>query len=154
MIALATLAAAAMATAAAPVDRVVIDKTARTLTVMAGDAAILTVPDIRLGDAPQGRKQFRGDERTPEGDYVIDRRNPASAYHLSLHISYPDAADRAYAAARGRSPGGDIFIHGQPNGSTGTIDEDWTDGCVALPDDAIEAVWDLVPDGTAVRILP
>lgn len=73
---------------------------------------------VYFGDAPNGHKQFEGDERTPEGDYIIDGRNPNSSYHLSLRISYPNDHDRAYAAQFGRSPGGDIFIHGQPNGST------------------------------------
>ena len=72
---------------------------------------------IKLGDAPIGHKQFEGDERTPEGDYTISGRNPGSRYHLSLRVSYPNAADREFAKAKGKSPGGDIFIHGQPNWS-------------------------------------
>ena len=72
---------------------------------------------IQFGDAPIGHKQFEGDERTPEGDYTISGRNPASRYHLSLRISYPNAAVRAFAKAKGKSPGGDNYIHGQPNTS-------------------------------------
>ena len=100
-------------------------------------------------------KRFEGDEKTPEGAYTIDGRNPASAYHLSLRISYPNAADRAYAEARGRSPGGDIFIHGQPNAWRGpAIARDWTDGCIALSNAEIKQLWDIVPDGTPITIRP
>ena len=134
---------------------IVVDKTARTLTVIDDGVALRRFAGIRLGDAPRGPKHFEGDERTPEGHYVISGRNPESAYHLSLRISYPDDADRAYAAAHGRPPGGDIFVHGQPNDSAqDRIDEDWTDGCIALGNDEIEELWDLVDDGTPIAILP
>lgn len=114
-----------------------------------------TFDAIQLGDAPRGHKRFEGDERTPEGRYRIDYRNPKSRYHLSLHISYPDAAARAYAAGQARSPGGDIFIHGQPNNlPIGRMPGDWTDGCIALSNDEIEALWLAVKDGTEIEILP
>ena len=136
-------------------DRILVDKSDRTLTLFAGGQPIRTYRGIQLGDAPEGHKRFQGDERTPEGRYTIDARNPASAYHLSLRISYPDAADRAYAAARGRSPGGDIFIHGQPNAlPAGRLPGDWTDGCIALANAEIEEVWQAVPDGTQIEIRP
>ena len=116
---------------------------------------VVRYTNIRFGDAPLGHKHFEGDERTPEGDYRISGRNPKSRYHLSLRISYPNAADRAYAAARGRSPGGDIFIHGQPNGRSGPpIAHDWTDGCIALSNAEIRQLWDVVPDGTPITIRP
>lgn len=114
-----------------------------------------TYRGIQLGDAPQGHKQFEGDERTPEGRYLIDYGNPRSAYHLSLHISYPNAADKAFAESRGKSPGGDIFIHGQPNGLVGVRGMgDWTDGCIALSNPEIEELWTLVRDGTPIEITP
>jgi murein L,D-transpeptidase YafK len=98
---------------------------------------------------------FEGDERTPEGSYTISGRNGGSRYHLSLRVSYPSAADRAYAARFRRPPGGDIFIHGQPNGyPLARIPRDWTDGCVALSNAEIEQVWKLVKDGTKVTIRP
>lgn len=137
------------------VDRLLVDKSERVLIGYANGREIIRFTGLRFGNAPVGHKRFEGDERTPEGDYVIDGRNPASAYHLSLRISYPNAADAAYAEARGRSPGGDIFIHGQPNRWTGpTISRDWTDGCIALPNAAIAQLWDIVPDGTPIRIRP
>lgn len=141
--------------AAQPVTRIEIDKTARTLTLFGGSTPLRVYRDIKLGDAPKGHKRFEGDERTPEGRYTINGRNAASRYHLSLRISYPDAADHAFASRQGRSPGGDIFIHGQPNGSPlARIPYDWTDGCVALGNAEIEEVWRLVPDGTPVTIRP
>ncbi len=134
---------------------VVVEKQARRLTVLdERGQPIRTISGIQLGDAPQGHKGFQGDERTPEGRYTIDWSNPDSAYHLSLHISYPNAADQAYAASQGRSAGGMIMIHGQPNGMAGRVPGDWTDGCIALANEEIEYLWQLVPDGTVIEILP
>lgn len=136
-------------------DRLLIDKSDRVLVLYSGDGEIARYDNIRFGDAPTGHKRFEGDERTPEGRYTIDARNPASSYHLSLRISYPNANDRAYAEARGRSPGGNIFIHGQPNGYDGApIPRDWTDGCIALSNAEIAQVWKLVPDGAVIDIRP
>lgn len=133
-----------------------VEKAARRLLLLGQDGAILRAFDgIQLGDVPEGHKQFEGDERTPEGRYVIDRGNPASAYHLSLHISYPDARDRAFAESQGRSPGGQIFMHGQPDWlGSGRIPGDWTDGCIAVSNAEIEELWALVGDGTPIKIVP
>lgn len=137
------------------IDRLLVDKSERVLIGYAGNREVLRYTRIRLGGAPVGHKRFEGDEKTPEGAYTIDGRNPASAYHLSLRISYPNAADRAYAEARGRSPGGNIFIHGQPNAWRGpAIARDWTDGCIALSNAEIKQLWDIVPDGTPITIRP
>ncbi|WP_283418887.1 L,D-transpeptidase family protein [Sphingopyxis sp. Geo48] len=137
------------------IDRLLVDKSERVLIGYAGNREVLRYTRIRLGGSPVGHKRFEGDEKTPEGAYTIDGRNPASAYHLSLRISYPNAADRAYAEARGRSPGGDIFIHGQPNAWRGpAIARDWTDGCIALSNAEIKQLWDIVADGTPITIHP
>ncbi|MGL5838900.1 MAG: L,D-transpeptidase family protein [Sphingorhabdus sp.] len=139
----------------AKADRIVVDKSDRTLILYKEGREIHRYTGIRFGDRPKGHKRFEGDEKTPEGDYKIDGRNPASRYHLSLRISYPNAADRAYAHAKGKSPGGDIFIHGQPNGwPAGAIPMDWTDGCIALSNDEIELLWKQVVDGTLITIRP
>lgn len=139
----------------AQVDLVLVDKSDRTLTLMSAGRPLKTYSGIQLGGAPLGHKRFEGDRRTPEGRYVLDYRNPQSAYHLSLHISYPNAEDTAYARGQGRSPGGEIFIHGQPNWMTsGRAPGDWTDGCIALSDDEIEELWSAVPDGTPIEIDP
>jgi len=134
-------------------DFVLVDKSDRTLTLFVDGEAKRTYRGIAFGDVPMGHKQFEGDERTPEGRYTIDARNPNSAYHLSLRISYPNAQDRAYAEQLGRSPGGDIFIHGQPNGSLlERLAGDWTDGCIAVSDVEIRELWGAIPNGTPIEI--
>jgi murein L,D-transpeptidase YafK len=134
---------------------ILVDKSDRTLTLYDGGTVLKTYHGLQFGDAPIGHKQFEGDERTPEGLYVIDTRNPNSAYHLSLRISYPNAQDRAFAAARGRSPGGDIFLHGQPNAlPAGRVAGDWTDGCIAFSNQEIEELWGAIPDGIPIEIRP
>ena len=138
----------------AQVDLVRVDKSERTLTLYAEGRPVRTYTGIQLGDRPVGPKRFEGDERTPEGRYTIDYGNPNSAYHLSLHISYPNAAEVAYARSQGRSPGGLIFIHGQPNGYDGRVPGDWTDGCIALSNVEIEELWSLVGDGAEIEIVP
>lgn len=136
-------------------DLIRVRKAARVMELYAGDRLVHVIEHIQLGDQPIGPKRFEGDERTPEGRYTIDWGNPASAYHLSLHISYPNAADRAFAQAQGRSAGGMIMIHGQPNAwPDGRVPGDWTDGCIAVSDAQIEALWKAVPDGTPIEIVP
>jgi murein L,D-transpeptidase YafK len=135
------------------VDYLLVDKTRRILVAYAGGQPVRVYRGLQLGGAPVGHKQFQGDRRTPEGLYTIDTRNPHSQFHLSLRISYPNAADRAFAAQYGRSPGGDIFLHGQPNGYTGArVPGDWTDGCIALSNAEIAELWTIVPDGTPIEI--
>lgn len=141
------------------IDQVVVRKAERVIQLYAEGRLVHTITGIQLGDAPVGHKQFQGDEKTPEGRYWLDYGNPQSRYHLSLHISYPNEADAAFAAAQGRHPGGQIFIHGQPNGWAAggmgaRVPGDWTDGCIAVSNDEIEALWDAVPDGTVIDILP
>lgn len=133
-----------------------VEKAARRLFLLGTDGRVLRTYDaIQLGDEPTGAKRFEGDERTPEGRYLIDSGNPESGYHLSLHISYPDARDRAFAESQGRSPGGQIFLHGQPNQlETGRMPGDWTDGCIALSNAEIEELWALVGDGMPIEIVP
>lgn len=139
----------------AGIDLVEVHKAARTLELYAAGRLVRRFEQIQLGDAPIGPKRFAGDERTPEGRYTIDFGNERSAYNLSLHISYPSPRDRVFASAEGRSPGGEIFIHGQPNSlRSGRIPGDWTDGCIALSNDEIEQLWALVPDGTPILLSP
>lgn len=115
---------------------------------------------ISLGENPVGHKQQEGDERTPEGDYLLDWRNPNSSFYKSIHVSYPNAQDRARAKQRGVDPGGMIMIHGRPNWLTSAVvareydGADWTDGCIAVTNEEMEEIWQLVADGTPIRILP
>ena len=125
------------------------------MTLYGIDGSVHTIRGIQLGDVPVGAKQFEGDEKTPEGHFTIDYGNPNSAYHLSLHIDYPRAEHVAYANARGRSAGGMIMIHGQPNSlPVGRVPGDWTDGCIAVSTAEIEALWEAVPNGTPIEIRP
>ncbi|QEE36833.1 L,D-transpeptidase family protein [Octadecabacter sp. SW4] len=134
------------------VTRVRIFKSQRRLVLEGAEGVLRTYP-VGLGFAPAGHKQFEGDGRTPEGAYVIDRRNPNSLFHLSIGISYPNAADRAFAAAQGKSPGGDIFIHGGPRrGIDPTNKRDWTAGCISISDRQIEEVYAMVRNGTPIDI--
>jgi murein L,D-transpeptidase YafK len=115
---------------------------------------------VNLGDNPQGHKQQQGDERTPEGEYVLDWRNPRSLYYKSIHVSYPNAEDRFAAQARGVDPGGMVMIHGRPNyiDSPRILAEydnrDWTNGCIAVKNAEMDEIWTAVRDGTPIRILP
>lgn len=139
----------------AQIDHILIEKSARQLTVFRDGKAVRNYK-IALGFAPAGDKVQQGDGKTPEGMFTITHRNPKSSYHLSLGIDYPQAEDRKRAAAAGIDPGGDIFIHGQPNGfgKLATIPTDWTAGCIALSDAEIEELWRVVADGTTVEIRP
>ena len=155
-LAFALLASSSAAQQAVPTaDFVLVDKSERVLTLYADGRPFHAIAGLQLGAAPEGHKQFEGDERTPEGRYTIDFAHPDSSFWLSLHISYPNAQDRAYAEAHGRSPGGAVFIHGQPNWlPNGRVPGDWTDGCIALSNAEIELLWQTVPDGTPIEIRP
>ncbi|GFO55755.1 hypothetical protein GMSM_27620 [Geomonas sp. Red276] len=113
---------------------------------------------VALGRNSAGPKRKAGDCRTPEGIYLIDRRNGKSAFHKSLHISYPNSADAATAHSEGHSPGGNIAIHGLPRGFDDLEDihyrKNWTKGCIAVNNREIDEIWQLVPDGTPVEIRP
>lgn len=133
-------------------DAVLVDKSERTLHLLREGKAIATFP-VALGFNPDGHKTEQGDGRTPEGTYILDWHNPNSRFHLSIHVSYPDDADRAQAAARGVPPGGDIFIHGTPGWLT-RIGWDWTLGCIALSNADMDVVYASVSDGTPITIRP
>lgn len=152
--ALGALAMPSLALAAGPgrIGHIQVRKAARKLDLISPDRKLIKSYDMRLGFTPVGAKRFQGDGRTPEGIYRIDRKNSQSAFHLSLGVSYPSRKDRSYAASRGRSPGGDIFIHGQPNGYRGICEYDWTRGCIAVSNDEVEELWRLIPARMNVAI--
>jgi murein L,D-transpeptidase YafK len=139
------------------VDRVVVEKSERRLYLYQ-DGAVLRSYQIALGKNPIGPKRYRGDQRTPEGSYILDRRNPKSRYFLSIHISYPNDQDRLQATAKGVSPGADIMIHGVPNlyhdGQEFFIGWDWTEGCIAVTNDDMKEIWALVANNTPIDIHP
>jgi len=148
-----------LAAIAAPVqaDKIIVLKSARSMTLLSGGKALKTYK-VALGSVPVGPKQVEGDHKTPEGDYIIDAKNQHSQFHLSLHISYPSAADQQRARNLGARPGGAIMIHGlaAPFAYLGPLHRqtDWTDGCVAVTNAEIEEIWKLVPVGTRVEIRP
>jgi murein L,D-transpeptidase YafK len=134
------------------VTRVVVMKQDRRMYLLHHDE-VLEEYDIDLGFGPLGHKQFEGDGKTPEGRYTIDRRNPNSSFHLSIGISYPNERDIEVARAAGKSPGGDIFIHGRakPFQRGG---EDWTAGCISVSNKEMEWVYAMVKNGTPIDIYP
>ncbi|MEE2861848.1 MAG: L,D-transpeptidase family protein [Paracoccus sp. (in: a-proteobacteria)] len=139
----------------APITQVSINKGERRMHLLSGSTVVKSY-DISLGNQPVGHKQFSGDGKTPEGIYYVDRFNPRSAYHLSVGISYPNAADRAFAESQGRDPGGDIFIHGRgPDGNNlFPRQRDWTAGCIAVTDEEIQEIYAALMPGVPVVIYP
>jgi len=139
------------------VDRIVIEKSKRTLTMMSGTESLKKYK-VALGGQPVGAKDRRGDHKTPEGIYSVDSKNPNSQFYKALHISYPNAADRANARKLGVSPGGDVEIHGLGSkwGWLGAKHRltDWTDGCIALTNEEIDEIYPLIKVGTPVEIRP
>jgi len=133
-------------------SRIQVDKSERTLKLIRDGKTFRSYP-VALGDSPRGHKLYEGDERTPEGLYLIDGRNPNSSYYLSLSISYPNNRDVARARSKGLNPGGQIMIHGTPDG-TSRKRRDWTDGCIAVSNAAMEEIWRLVDVGTLIEITP
>ncbi|WP_232281854.1 L,D-transpeptidase family protein [Roseobacter sp. SK209-2-6] len=137
------------------VDQIVIDKSARRLLASRQGETVLEF-DIALGFEPVGDKAEEGDGKTPEGIFRVNRRNANSSFHLSLGLDYPQAEDLQRAEDAGIDPGGDIFIHGQPNAVGGalTLPGDWTAGCIAISNSEMERLWQLVDIGTKVEIRP
>ncbi len=135
------------------VTRVVILKEQRQLLLFHNDS-VLQAYGVDLGFAPLGDKEKEGDGKTPEGSYIIDRRNPNSEFHLSLGISYPDEDDISEAKARGEDPGGDIFIHGGPTLYRDRDRKDWTWGCISVSNREMEVIYSMVQEGTIVDIFP
>jgi len=138
------------------VDKVFVDKSARTLQLLSDNKMIKTY-HIALGGNPIGHKQQQGDQRTPVSSYTLDYKNKKSKFYRSIHVSYPNAADKARAKSRGVSAGGDIMIHGQKNGfgALGLLNQqrDWTEGCIAVTNDEMDEIMAAVKVGTPIEIV-
>ncbi|WP_293450529.1 L,D-transpeptidase family protein [Planktotalea sp.] len=134
------------------VTRVIVYKGQRKMHLMSGSRTLKSY-DIGLGFAPYEHKSEEGDGRTPEGEYIIDRRNPNSKFHLSIGINYPNAQDVVKAKAAGVKPGRDIFIHGRPP-MFAKGGRDWTAGCIAVTDKEMERIYAMVKNGTPISIYP
>jgi murein L,D-transpeptidase YafK len=142
---------------AAKADQVIVAKHARTLTLLS-QGKVLRTYKVALGGSPIGAKEQEGDHKTPEGHYILDRRNPKSRFYKSIQVSYPNDQDKKKAAERGVTPGGDIMVHGLPNGygwlGATHRNMDWTDGCIAVTNAEMDEIWELVADGTPIEIRP
>lgn len=156
-VALMILVASASLARAQAIDLVRVDKSERRMELLAGGKIVRSY-SVALGANPVGHKRQEGDERTPEGRYVLDWRNPDSAFTKSIHISYPDADDKAAAKRAGVDPGGMIMIHGQSKGfdwwSWLMQMFDWTNGCIAVTDEDMAEIWQMVENGTPIEINP
>ena len=148
---------AAQSPQAKKVDRIVVMKSKRTMT-LENDGHVVKTYKVALGGQPLGAKDRQGDHKTPEGEYFVDAKIAKSRFYLALHISYPSATDRARARQLGVSPGGDVEIHGlgKKYGWIGARHRlsDWTDGCIAVTNEEIEEVFGMVPVGTRIEIRP
>lgn len=140
------------------IDSIAVHKRARKMYLF-DNGRLVGIYRIALGTKPVGAKRCQGDCRTPEGLYYIEDKNPKSDYYKNLGISYPNDRDRARAKRLGKAPGGDIKIHGMPNGEEryySKIHEyyDWTLGCIAVTNEQIDELYSHVEVGTPIRILP
>ncbi|KYG61258.1 hypothetical protein AZI85_09975 [Bdellovibrio bacteriovorus] len=139
------------------IERIVVSKDRKELYLISGDVLVKAYT-VAFGLNPEGHKQFEGDRKTPEGIYHIDYKNPKSEYTKSLHISYPNKQDVEYAKSQGKSPGGDIMIHGLPtqqrkqDAMSLWHPRNWTQGCVAVKNEEIEEIYSLVKENTLVEI--
>jgi murein L,D-transpeptidase YafK len=160
--------------------RVLIKKAERKLYLYKIDnrtEKLLKTYQIVLGNNPTGVKRQQGDGATPEGDYYITHKNSRSRFYLSLGLSYPNINDAETGLKKGlitkieyqtivnairkkeKPPqntrlGGDIFIHGGGTGRLFGAVRDWTLGCVALENDEIKEIFDLLQVKTPVQIVP
>jgi murein L,D-transpeptidase YafK len=138
-------------------DSVLIKKSKRRLYLLK-DGKSYREYQIALGKNPSGTKLFEGDNRTPEGDYILDWRNGHSSFYKSIHISYPNESDLEFAKVVGSYAGGMIMILGIPENPIYPewlyVEFDWTDGCIAVTNEAMDEIWACVDEGTPIRILP
>lgn len=136
------------------VDTVLVVKSERML-YLKSEGEILRRYPVSLGPVPWGHKQQEGDERTPEGRYILDYKNSESRFYKSIRVSYPNLRDRLRAQELGVSPGGNIMIHGQPEGAKEDAQLfNWTNGCIAVSNQHMDEIWQLVTVGTPIEIMP
>ena len=138
-------------------DRVVVVKGERRLYLLRG-SEVLKSYRVALGRQPKGTKLEEGDGRTPEGQYTLDRRNTGSRFYRAIHVSYPNAVDRARSRALGEAAGGLIMLHGLPNERPQWGEEhwmyNWTSGCIAVTNAEMDEIWDSIGPDTPIEIRP
>jgi murein L,D-transpeptidase YafK len=138
------------------VDKILVEKSKRKMHVYSVEKKLKSYT-ISLGFRTKGKKHFERDGKTPEGVYYVVSKNSQSIAHKSFGISYPNAADKKYAAQRDKSPGGNIMIHGMMNhlGYWGKFHRfiDWTGGCIALTNSEMDDLFRHVDVGCEVEIV-
>lgn len=138
-------------------DSVIVDKSERKLYLLR-DGIKYREYSVALGPRPRGHKLSAGDERTPEGSYILDAKNAKSDFYKAIHISYPNKQDIKRALENGAAPGGSIMIHGMPNNTTLSPELiqkfNWTDGCIAVTNEDMDEIWSAIKPGTPIEILP
>jgi len=119
---------------------------------------ILKKYHVAFGAKPKGHKEKEGDERTPEGKYILDYKKLNSSFYKAIHISYPNKKDRKKAKELGVNPGGLIMIHGQKNkfGFLSIITQrfNWTNGCIAVSNSEMDEIWNAIDPKTPIEIKP
>jgi murein L,D-transpeptidase YafK len=139
------------------VDEILVLKSRHKMQLLS-HGAVVHEYRVALSTVAVGAKELNGDHKVPEGEYTVDSKNPGSKFHLALHVSYPNAADRARAQKLGVKPGGEIEIHGlaKEYAELGALHRayDWTNGCIAVTNAEIEEIYKIVPVGTKVEIRP
>ncbi|MCB0764065.1 MAG: L,D-transpeptidase [Flavobacteriales bacterium] len=141
-----------------------VDKSDRRFAVFAGEHLLRTYPCV-LGEVPEGDKQMQGDRRTPEGEFGIRSKRMHEKWHAFVWVDYPNAESRRRFAERkrtgaipaGAAIGGEIGIHGVPEGMDHWIDmgQDWTWGCIALRNADLDEIYPFITSGrTRISIVP
>jgi murein L,D-transpeptidase YafK len=147
-------------TATGSVNKVVVKKSERQIELQNSRGEVIRKYRVALGGSPNGHKYREGDQRTPVGDYVLNWRKPNSQFYKAIHISYPNERDKIASRQLGYTPGGMIMLHGLPNYIQSEsmrrlyVNRDWTHGCIAVQNHEMDEIWNLVPDGTPIRIMP
>jgi len=141
-------------------DKLIVDKSDRKMYLYKNGSLLGSMPVSLGANDYQGPKVKAGDKRTPIGTYTVLNKRCHSVKYMAMTISYPNAADRAKAAAKGVNPGSLITIHGQPHwnkdghGDSYTLTKDWTDGCIALTNSGMRKLWSMIKVGTPITLRP
>jgi len=139
------------------IDLIIVEKKKRSMYLYR-EKKIQSIIPVSLGKNPIGAKEQKGDNKTPEGTFFIHRKLCSPKYYRSLCISYPSEEDKRRAASKGLSAGGDITIHAQPTwnadgkGDSYTLSKNWTEGCVAVTNNAMKQLWYAVREGVPIII--
>jgi len=137
------------------IDRIIVKKKLRLLQLMKLGEVVKSY-SVSLGKEPLGHKEFEGDNKTPEGEYMINDKSDQSDFYKNLGINYPSPDDCKHAEQMGKQPGGLIKIHGFRNDFTGDQEEekkkDWTAGCIAVTNKEMDEIFELVDVGTPIYI--